>query len=121
MYGGHMQGYTLTGFTGFDLVIGDEFGITSGVRADMHMPDSRLPLAIHIWLLSPGMLLVVLRFSSDTVMYDHQLSKCCQRGRICNLINFRLNDCLNNQYGRSVPQILQMMEDEKLFTLNFRM
>jgi hypothetical protein len=36
-YGGHMRGKTLMGLTGFDLLISDELGIASVVRADMHM------------------------------------------------------------------------------------
>jgi len=32
-----MQGLTLMGLTGFNLSIGDELGIVSVVRADMHM------------------------------------------------------------------------------------
>jgi hypothetical protein len=34
---GHMQGYKLTALSGFDLLFGDELGILSVVRADMHM------------------------------------------------------------------------------------
>jgi len=109
------------GVTGFDLLIGDELGIAPVVRADMHMWDCHLQHAIYIWLLYPGRFLAALRFSADTIMYLQQLSKCCWRSRMCKLIKFRQNDCLSNHYGYSGPQILQMMQDEHLITLNFRM
>jgi len=111
----------LTGLTGFDLLIGGELGIALVVRAHMHMWDGHLRHAIYIWLLYPGRFLAVLRFSADTIMYLQQLSKWCRRSCICKLIKFRLNDCLSNQYGYSGPRILQMMQDEHLITLYFRM
>jgi len=67
------------------------------------------------------MFLAALRFSTDTIIHLHQLSKCWWHSRRWKLIHFRLNDCLNYQYGYSGPQILLMMQYEKLFTLNFRM
>jgi len=67
------------------------------------------------------MFLAALQFSADTIMYLHQLSKCCQHSRRCKLIHFWLNDCLNCQYGCSGPQIFLMMQDKKSFTLNFKM
>jgi len=67
------------------------------------------------------MFLAALRFSADTIMYLHQLSKCCWHSHRCKLIHFRLHNCHNCQYDCSGPQILLMMQDEKLFTLNFRM
>jgi len=110
----------LTGLTGFDSLIGNELGIASFVGADMHMWDSHLRHAIYIWLLYPGRFLAAFQFSADTIMYLQQLSKCCRRSRMCKLIIFQLNDCLSNQYGYSGPRILQMMQDEHLITLNFR-
>jgi len=107
--------------TGFDLLINDELGTASAVRADMHMWDGHLRHAIYIWLLYPGRFLAALRFSADTIMYLQQLSKYCWRSRMCKRIKFRLNDCLSNQYGYSGPRILQMMQDGHLITLNFRM
>jgi len=109
------------GLTGLDLLIGVEMGIASVVRADIHMCDSHLRHAIYIWPLYPRRFFAALRFSADTIMYLHQLSKCCWRSRMCKLIKFRLNDCLSNQYGYSGPRILQMMQDAHLITLNFRM
>jgi len=109
------------GLTGFDLLIGDESGIASVVRPDMHMWDGHLRHAIYIWLLYPGRFLAALQFSADTIIYLQQLSKCCWRSRMCKLIKFWLNNCLSNQYGYSGPRILQMMQDEHLITLNFRM
>ena len=67
------------------------------------------------------MFLVALRFSADTIMYLHQLSKCCRLCRRCKLIHLQLNDCLDYQYGCSGPQILLMMQEIISFTLNFRM
>ena len=89
--------------TGFDLLIGDELGIASVVRADMHMWDGYLRYAICRLLLYPGRFLVALRFSADTIIYRQQLSKCCSRSRMCKLIKFRLIDCLSNQYGYYGP------------------
>jgi len=109
------------GSTGFNLLIGDELGIASVVQADMHMWKGHVRHAIYIWLLYPGRFLAALRFSTDTIMYLQQHSKCCRRSRMYNLIKFRLNGCLRNQYSYSGPRMLQMMQDEHIITLNFRM
>jgi len=109
------------GLTGFDSLIDDELGIESVVRADMHMWDGHLRHVIYLWLLCPGRFLAALRFSTDTIMYLQQFSKCCRGSRMCKLIKFRRTDCLANQYGDAEPRILQMMSDERLITLNFRM
>jgi hypothetical protein len=103
------------------MLIGDELGISSVVRADMPMWDGHLRHAIYIWLLYLARFLAALRFSTDTIRYLQLVSKCCRRSHMCKLIKFRLNDCLSNQYGYSGPRILQMMQDEHLITLNFRM
>ena len=62
------------------------------------------------------MFLAALRFSADTIMYLHQLSKCCRHSRRFKLIHFWLNDSLNCQYRCSGPHILLIMQDEKSFT-----
>ena len=111
----------LTGLTGFDLLIGDELGNMPVVRADMHMWDGHLRHGIYIWLLYPGSFFAALRFPAETIMYLQQLSKCCRLRRMCKLIKFQLNDCLSNQYGYAGRRILQMMQDEHLITLKFRM
>jgi len=76
--------------------------------------------------ISDGFLLCVkfhaaLRFSAFTIVYLHQLTNCCLCSSRCTVIQLRVNDCISWQFGCSVPQILLMMQDEKLFTLNFIM
>jgi len=65
------------------------------------------------------MFLVALQFSADTIMDFHQLSEYWLRCRRGKPIHFRLIDFRNHQYGCSGTQILLLMQDEILFTLNF--
>jgi len=100
--------------------------VTTWVPRRVWQPTCICKTAVSRMLISYGYFLLMeflaaLRFSAYTIAYLHQLSKSCQGSSRCKLIHLRLDDCLNCQFGCSVPQILLMMHDEKSFTLNFRM
>jgi len=50
--GGHVQGYTLTGSTGFTCLIGDKLGPVLGARATMYLCDCGFAEPNLIWLLT---------------------------------------------------------------------